>query len=55
MPLFFGSVPLEMVKLCDKVSEVKKRVMLWKSVAESADWVEGGQGSLPFPDTSMAT
>jgi hypothetical protein len=44
-----------MVKLCDRVSEVKKRVMLWKRVGESADCVVGGQGSLPFPETSIAT
>lgn len=55
VPLFFGSVPLEMVKLCDKVSEVRNRVMLWKRVGELADCVDGGQGSLPLPETSIAT
>lgn len=44
-----------MVKLCDKVSEVRNRVMLWKSVGELADCVDGGHGSLPLPETSIAT
>jgi hypothetical protein len=43
-----------MVKLCDRDSEVKNKFMFW-SVVEESVWLDGGHGSLPLPDTSIAT
>lgn len=50
-----GVVPFEIVKLWDWEDDVRKIVMLWKRVEAEVDWVDGGQGRFPSPETSMAT
>jgi hypothetical protein len=52
--LLDGVVPFEMVKLWESESEVRKSLMSWNWVEESLS-VDGGHGSWPFPDTSIAT